>query len=218
MAKNASTKFWILSKKPRILGKIKLILCVLYFVQASVVQACDPLALPEELVHSAQAKAPGFCDWDSVEQNHFLIVYAKLVSEGLWDEVGEVLWAGPQGVMLFKPKFAESLFIKKLNAGPYGNYWSASRDARWGVRSRFRGAQLHFKASAKAGESIVAVHLDLHNPGDPLDGRVTSWFQELGQAILHYRLDMKDRARTHTLPAMARALEDDGIEVFQLAR
>ena len=78
----------------------------------------------------------------------------------------------------------------------------------WGYRSRFRGLQLHFR-----GGEIVNVHLDFENPGDPLDGRVTSAWQELGLALRHWKIDERGWARNHTPDEVLRRCRAAGLRV-----
>jgi hypothetical protein len=187
-----------------------------YLVADASEKNCGLEPLPDEVILDIQNQVPVWDGLNVDQRNHFLILYSKLKSQSLWSEVSSVTWTGPQAVALFHTVRPESEFRELLLNGDYGDYWSASRSARWGVRSRFRGAELHFKASRDLSPGTLNVHMDLHNPGDPKRGEATDWYQELFGALLHFQLDLRERAATHTLPALVRALRNEGIPVYQV--
>lgn len=129
---------------------------------------------------------------DLEERNRFLVLYSKLRNEGLWYYVDKISWVGGTIVMTFYPNISEARFKQKLRKYGYGDWWGAGRNARWGYRSRFRGAQLHFKGGDSYGDPIH-VHIDEENPGDPLNGDVSHWFWEIPGAISHYNNDELNR-------------------------
>jgi hypothetical protein len=141
--------------------------------------------------HQVEPDGTGF----TTEGRHsFVCVYAKLKHERLWPEVQTVRWVGPTGEIVFTARRGSEGLRQYLLRNSYGDWWCAGMGYVWGVRSRFRGAQLHFRG-LKDGN--VNVHIDLNNPGDPLKGPPTGWVKELPDAILHKIGDDWDRASTH---------------------
>jgi hypothetical protein len=162
-----------------------------------------------------------FAEWrfnhalTSDERNSFLCVYAKVKAEGLWEQVKTVNWVGDRGQILFVPVLTQDALRDLLRSSGYGDWWFASHKCKWGLRSRFRGTQLHFRGE---GEKRVNVHIDIHNPGDPTTpgAEPTNALEELGQAITHSRLDDKQRGSTHTPPQLRAALNAAGLAVLSV--
>ena len=142
------------------------------------------------------------------DRNSLLLVYAKLKKENLWSVVRKVKWAGVGVALLFEPTRSQDALRAHLARSGYGDWWLASKGNPWGVRSRFRGAQLHFR-----GGEFVNAHIDLHNPGDPPSGEVTSAVEELPLAVEHYNEDLVNRKKTHTNANVRAALAGQGIRV-----
>lgn len=145
-------------------------------------------------------------------RNSFLCVYAKLKREGLWNEVQTVRWVGKTGEIAFFPyKGSEGLRQYLLTKG-YGDWWLASKDCHWGLRSRFSGAQLHFRGYAGATDP-TNVHIDLHNPGDSEDGG-TSWSgTELPGALAHVHEDLWRRSHSHRWWFLRSAIINQGLKL-----
>lgn len=149
---------------------------------------------------------------DGSEANTFLALYSKLEDERLWRYVHKVQWTGGTGVLVFTPNVKVRKFRALLAGRGYGDWWNASRGARWGVRSRYAGPELHFKAGDAYGS--VHVHIDVRNPGDPASGEVTAWYEEVGPAIGHWLDDEWDRADRYASPShIMDALCRDGVTV-----
>lgn len=85
-----------------------------------------------------------------------------------------------------------------LTSRGYGDWWLASHKCKWGVRSRFRGAQLHFRGP-RDDPNKVNGHIDINNPGDPTTpgAKPTGALAELGQAMRHSWRDDTNRGTTH---------------------
>lgn len=145
------------------------------------------------------------------DRNSLILVYAKMAKEGLWGVVKMVKWAGNGVSMLFEPHMSQSALRTFLKKKEYGDWWFASKGNPWGMRSRFRGVQLHFR-----GGSFVNAHIDLNNPGDPPTGEPTGALSELFGAIRHYEEDLKARERTHTNSAVRAGLKTYGIIVPEI--
>jgi hypothetical protein len=139
------------------------------------------------------------------ERNSLLCVQAKLKAEQLWEVVATIYWVGPTGEILFVPAQPVDALRRFLGSRGYGDWWMASRKGPWGMRSRFRGAQLHFYGPNDK-PLLVNVHIDLNNPGDPTTtgAKPTGALEELGQALHHLDRDEINRNTTHT-PAQLRA-------------
>jgi hypothetical protein len=142
------------------------------------------------------------------ERNSLILLYAKIKKENLWSVVKMVKWAGTGATMLFEPSMTQDELRKYLGARGYGDWWLASHGNPWGVRSRFRGVQLHLR-----GGDFVNIHIDLHNPGDPPSGKVTGALRELPQALVHFNDDLRNRAKTHTNPNLRAGLAQQGVNV-----
>lgn len=105
---------------------------------------------------------------------------AKMTRDAVWRFVRAIRYVGQDGVLLFEPSLEPAALQRALAARGFGPWWAAGRGRPWGVRSRLRGLQLHFR-----GGSPVNVHLDLENPGDPQSGEVTGAFGKLRLAWRH---------------------------------
>jgi len=104
----------------------------------------------------------------------------------------------------------------------YGDWWLASHNCKWGVRSRFRGAQLHFRGGSQLhfrgfqqDATRVNVHIDINNPGDPVTpgGSATGCAKELPAAIRHLLEDDHRRGVTHVPAKLRAALEAGRISI-----
>ena len=148
------------------------------------------------------------------QRNSLLCVYGKLKAEGLWSSVKSVHWVGATGEILFVPTTSPEAFRQFLLTRGYGDWWLASHNCKWGVRSRFRGAQLHFRG-IQGDVKRVNAHIDIHNPGDPTapGAASTGWLEELPQAIQHLSEDDHRRAVTHVPTQLRTALEAEKIRI-----
>ncbi len=151
----------------------------------------------------------GFGRLGSDERTSLLCVHAKMKSDEVWSVVGPIQWVGDGGVLLFEPSMPDALLQRFLSDEGFGDWWAASRDSPWGMRSRFRGVQLHFR-----GGPIVNVHIDFVNPGDPPGGGTTSWLEELALGAEHFIVDLQNWSENHTTDRVLREVRDSGIEVF----
>lgn len=142
------------------------------------------------------------------ERNSLILLYAKIAKEGLWSIVKTVKWAGNGVAMLFESHTSQAALQAFLKNKEYGDWWFASKGNPWGMRSRFRGTQLHFR-----GGTFVNAHIDLNNPGDPPTGAPTGALAEILGAIKHYEADFREREKTHTNAAVRAALKTYGIIV-----
>lgn len=145
-------------------------------------------------------------------RNSFICVYYKLKQEGLWSEVDTIRWVGKTGEMMFFPHRGSDGFRRYLLTQGYGDWWLASKDCHWGLRSRFRGAQLHFRG-AKNPNDPTNVHIDLHNPGDPTTGGTSGSLTELPAALAHLHEDLWRREHSHRWNFLRTALINQGIEL-----
>jgi hypothetical protein len=148
------------------------------------------------------------------ERNSLLCVYAKLRAEQLWEQVDTVYWVGATGEILFVPTQPPDALKQFLCKRGYGDWWLASHNCKWGVRSRFRGVQLHFRGPHDKPRMVNA-HIDLNNPGDSTTpgAKPTGAFAELGQALRHSWRDDTNRATTHTALQLRAALAGSGVAV-----
>lgn len=156
-------------------------------------------------------------EFTSAERNSFLCVKAKMERDGLWSHVKTIDWIGSHGEMLFYAKKGQKMFHRYLLTHGFGDWWFANWDNDvWGVRSRFRGAQLHLRGKRKPAE-IIEVHIDLHNPGDPKTGGPSGRLSELPGAIRHLKLDdPPTRNVTHTPDKLRAGLKSQKIVVPQV--
>jgi hypothetical protein len=166
----------------------------------------DPRDVYPEWRFNHQAEPDGKSGFSTAGRNSFLCVYAKLKSEGLWSEIRSVRWVGETGeITFFSHKGSVPLHEELLRRG-YGDWWRAGGESPWGVRSRLRGAQLHFRGFSSATDPDN-VHIDLHNPGDPSPDEVSDPLAELPGAILHFVEDLHNRHESHTWHRLRAALE-----------
>jgi hypothetical protein len=144
-------------------------------------------------------------------RNQLLVLYAKIAADGLWYMVKKISWVSEAGgAMLFVSAFTPEETQKRLVGKGFGDWWFASYDAKWGLRSHLSGPQLHFRDGNSA---LTNVHIDLHNPGDPGNGETTGVLGELGQAIEHRELDLVHRNETHTIENLREGVKSEGIKV-----
>lgn len=182
---------------------------------------CEPRDLYPEWRFNHQVEPDQRSGFSTAGRNSFLCVYAKLKHEGLWEEVKTVRWVGESGEITFFPRRGSPALQALLLERGYGDWWRAGQDSPWGVRSRFRGAQLHFRGF-NSETSPDNVHIDLHNPGDPAptageSQAVTSGFlQELPDAIAHFVEDLHNRHQSHTYQHLRAALAEQGIPLLPL--
>lgn len=181
-------------------------------------RSVDPRDLYPEWRFNNQVEADGKSGFSQAGRNSFLCVYAKLKYEDLWTEVQTVRWVGETGEMTFFAKQGSTALQGLLLGRGYGDWWLASKESPWGVRSRYRGAELHFRGFHSSTEPDN-VHIDLHNPGDPpprqaggSDSSETSGpLGELPGAIMHFVEDLHNRHNSHEWPKLRAALIDQGI-------
>ena len=147
------------------------------------------------------------------ERNSLLCVHAKMEKEQIWRRIKNLVWVGDTGNILFNPHNNSKAFHNFLVNNGYGDWWFASSgsDWDWGVRSRFRGCQLHFRG--KKTSDKVEGHIDINNPGDPQTGEVTGPVSELPDAIVHKIGDGWLRSYTHQPYKIKDALSGQGIKV-----
>lgn len=157
--------------------------------------------------HQVEPDGSGFSE---AGRNSFLCLYAKLRHEGLWAEVKSVRWVGETGEMTFFAKSGSGALRTHLLGRGYGDWWRAGQSSPWGVRSRFRGAQLHFRGFDSEHDPDN-VHIDLHNPGDPPTGEPSDALSELPGAIEHFAEDLHNRRASHGWQSLREALEAQGI-------
>lgn len=171
----------------------------------------DPRDVYPEWRFNHQVEPDGHSGFSGAGRNSFLCLYAKLKHEGMWDEVSTVRWVGETGEMTFFPRRGSRGMREYLLSRGYGDFWLAGKDSPWGLRSRFRGAQLHFRGFDRAAEPDN-VHIDLHTPGDPKSGEATGPLEELPDAIMHFVEDLHNRQASHKWPNLRQALIAQGIE------
>jgi len=147
------------------------------------------------------------------QRNNLLALFAKLDHEGLWSKIQTITWIGSSGSIYFRPKMSEVYFKSLLSRKGYGDWWRASKGIYWGVRSRFRGPQLHFKKYNMNSPSYE-VHIDLNNPGDPKNGGKTNAIEELHTAYKHLIVDKNHRDKSHKPCALHVNLCIDNIPVY----
>lgn len=117
------------------------------------------------------------------ERNSLLCTLVKLRVENLLDWVRDLEWVGNNCEINFLTTRGAEIFHQHLLRNGYGDWWYARKSGhRWGVRSRFRGLQLHFRSDTT---ETVNAHIDSFNPGDPPTGEPTGGASELGAAIGH---------------------------------
>lgn len=143
--------------------------------------------------HQAEPDGRGFT---KAGRNSFLCLYSKLKRERLWDEIDTIWFVGTTGEFTFFPARGPLGLRDYLVSQGYGDFWMASYDADWGVRSRFRGPQLHFKGSWNPDEPTW-VHIDRNNPGDPATGPASGALRESPAAVHHKFCDDWCRKYTH---------------------
>ncbi len=170
----------------------------------------DPRDAYPEWRFNHQAEPDGQSGFTEAGRNSFLCVYAKLKHEGLWSEVKSVRWVGETGEMTFLPERGSARLQQWLLTREYGDWWLASKGSPWGVRSRFQGAQLHFRGYNNLTEPDNA-HIDLNNPGDPPGGPPSSAGAELPGAIMHFIEDLHFRRESHEWHKLRAALQAQGI-------
>jgi len=145
------------------------------------------------------------------EQVSLLCLHAKMKADEVWRFVGALRWISPgSGTLLFEPTGSQDGLRRALEAREFGDWWSAGRGRPWGVRSRWRGVQLHFRGSDDP--TAVNVHIDFVNPGDP-PGRVTSGLEEAGLAWRHYRVDYEGWSDNHVTERVLREVRAAGYTV-----
>jgi len=149
----------------------------------------------------------------SEERNSLLCVSSKLGKEGIWARIKKIAWVGNTGNILFYPENNAKAFHSYLLNNGYGDWWFASSGSKWdwGVRSRLRGCQLHFRG--KSSSDKVEGHIDINNPGDPSKGEVTGAIGELAGALTHKLEDDYRRSSTHKPFLIRYALSKQGIRV-----
>lgn len=150
----------------------------------------------------------------NVERNSLLCVLMKMKTEKLWSRVETILWIGDTGTMDFYPRGDAMNFQQYLSSNGYGDWWGANTDSNWnwGVRSRLRGCQLHFRGNK--GSRKMQGHIDINNPGDPGKTEVSGRMAELGGAIKHWWEDSGGaRKSSHTPEKIRTALQKQGIVV-----
>lgn len=175
----------------------------------------DPRDVYPEWRFNHQVEADGHSGFTPAGRNSFLCLYAKMRHEGLWPEVSTVRWVGETGEMLCFPRHGSDGLRERLQAAGYGDYWLAGKDARWGVRSRYRGAQLH--ARGYGPDAPDNIHIDLHNPGDPIgasDEDSTGPLSEIPDALLHWFEDLRHRPQSHQWPQLRDALAAQGVPLL----
>jgi hypothetical protein len=170
----------------------------------------DPRDVYPEWRFNHQIEPDGHSGFSMAGRNSFLCLYAKLKHEDLWSEISTVRWVGETGELTFFPRRGSRGLQQHLLSRGYGDFWMAGKDTPWGVRCRFRGAQLHYRGFDDP-EQPDNVHIDLHNPGDPPTGAPTSAMEELPGAILHMVEDLHNRHTSHTWPQLRSALLAQGI-------
>jgi hypothetical protein len=175
----------------------------------------DPRDAYPEWRFNCQVEPDGKSGFSMAGRNSFLCVYAKLKHEGLWHLIKSVRWVGETGELTFFSDLSSAQVQSYLLTREYGDWWLAGKDSPWGVRSRFRGAQLHFRGYNQATEPDN-VHIDLHNPGDPPTGDPTSVAEELPDAIRHFVEDLHNRPQTHTWDKLRAALTEQGVALLPL--
>jgi hypothetical protein len=144
-------------------------------------------------------------EFTSAERNSLLCVKAKMEQDGLWSHVKSVFWAGDHGEMLFFAKQGQTQFHRYLLSHGFGEWWGANwNNDIWGVRSRFRGAQLHLRGKQKPS-GVIEAHVDLHNPGDPKTGDPTGRLSELPDALSHWWHDEGNNRKTSHTPDKLRS-------------
>jgi hypothetical protein len=152
----------------------------------------------------------------SDERNSLLCVLAKMKQENLFKFVEQIGWIGDSANMLFWPTGGAGLFVRHLLQNGFGDWWAASYGKKWdwGVRSRFRGCQLHFRGN-NGHSTAVEGHLDMNNPGDSTEpgAKPSGALAELGQAISHKWNDDWFRAGSHSPDQVRGALRAQGISV-----
>ncbi len=154
-------------------------------------------------------------EFTSAERNSLLCVKSKMDRDGLWTHVKSVYWAGEHGEMLFYARQGQATFHRYLLNHGFGEWWLANwENDLWGVRSRFRGAQLHFRGKHKP-PGVINVHIDLHNPGDPKTGKPSGALSELPGAIGHL-LNDGNRKVSHTPAKLRAGLQPQKINVPQI--
>jgi hypothetical protein len=177
-----------------------------WFERYSFGPSVDPRDVYPEWRFNHQVEVDGKSGFSAAGRNSFLCLYAKLKHEGLWSEVRSVRWIGETGEMTFFSKKGSGSLQEQLLARGYGDWWSASKESPWGVRSRLRGAQLHFRGF-RSETDPDNVHIDLHNPGDPSPDVVTGPLEELSGAIEHFIEDLHNRHESHVWRRLRDALE-----------
>jgi hypothetical protein len=122
-----------------------------------------------------------------------LLMYAKLLAEGIWEHVEAIGWverAGRSMTVGIYPKGGSTALWRSLTSRriqidgrsvpAYGDWYQASRGDRWGLRSAKVGAELHLVGPVGSihaidasgdfgfpfGQDQVKVHIDLNNPGE----------------------------------------------------
>lgn len=177
-----------------------------WFEKSGFPSSVDPRDVYPEWRFNHQAEPDGKSGFSAAGRNSFLCVYAKLKHEGLWSEIRSVRWVGETGeITFFSHKGSVPLRDELLRRG-YGDWWRAGNETPWGVRSRLRGAQLHFRGFSST-TNPDNVHIDLHNPGDPSPDEVTGPLAELPGAIQHFVEDLHNRHESHQWHSLRAALE-----------
>jgi hypothetical protein len=175
----------------------------------------DPRDAYPEWRFNSQVEPDGKSGFSLAGRNSFLCVYAKLKHEGIWPHIKTVRWVGETGEITFFADRTSAEMQQLLLGRGYGDWWMAGKDTPWGVRSRFRGAQLHFRGYNSTTEPDN-VHIDLHNPGDPPTGQQTGVLEELPGALQHYFEDLHNRRQSHTWDQLRQGLIEQGVPLLPI--
>jgi hypothetical protein len=152
----------------------------------------------------------------AAERASLLCVLGKLRRERLLVLVEKIGWVGESANLLFWPRGGSGFLHDYLVRHEYGDWWAAGRSSKWdwGVRSRFRGCQCHFRGR-HAPSAPAEIHIDMNNPGDsPGPGELSSGLlRQLADAMTHTWRDDWFRSATHSARQVRRALLAQRIHV-----
>lgn len=175
----------------------------------------DPRAVYPEWRFNFQVENDG-SGFTKAGRNSFLCVYSKFKALGLWKEIESIRWVGATGEIAFVPTRGVEGLRRHLKTIGFGDWWLASHNCPWGLRSRYQGVELHFRGVA-ADPDLMNGHIDIHNPGDPPDGASTNGIlKETLPAIDHWWKDDENRQHTHKWWILRGAVIDSGVMVPSL--
>ena len=107
--------------------------------------------------------------FDGSTRRLFLSIYTKMVDEKLWSQIRTIKSCNPKSPwpgFYVMPQNGGGAFKEYLEGLGYGDWFSASRSPRWGLRSPKTGYQFHIiQCPLDWDQRFIETHIDSYNPG-----------------------------------------------------